>query len=45
MSRLRDEIQSVVGNDAELKREDLKRLIFLSHVLKESMFPNRRVGL
>ncbi len=37
MSRLREEIISVLAGKSELNREDLKKMIYLSNILKESM--------
>ena len=36
LAKVREEIQAIVGDDAHLKREDLKRMTYLSNVLKES---------
>jgi len=38
MERLRQEITSVLADKSELKREDLKKMNYLSNILKESMF-------
>lgn len=37
MDRLREEITSVLAGKAELNREDLKKMTYLSNILKESM--------
>jgi septum formation topological specificity factor MinE len=37
MSRLREEIISVLAGKTELNREDLKKTTYLSNILKESM--------
>lgn len=38
LERLRNEIQSVAGNDSNLTREDLKKMTYLANILKESMY-------
>ncbi|KAI9762274.1 MAG: hypothetical protein M1835_008048 [Candelina submexicana] len=51
MSRLRDEIKAVAGGKTDLKREDLKKMTYLSCILKETLrlYPsvpvNTRVAL
>ncbi len=37
MTRLREEITSVLAGKSELSREDLKKMTYLSNILKESM--------
>jgi len=37
LDRLRDEIQSVVGNELDMTREHLKMMPYLSNVLKETL--------
>ena len=47
LQRLRDEIQSVAGDNEDLKREDIKKMTYLANVLKESMLissPSHGVG-
>ncbi len=36
MDRLRNEITSVLAGKSELNREDLKKMTYLSNILKES---------
>ena len=40
MNRLRGEIASVLARKSELNREDLKKMTYLSYVLKEGMSPS-----
>ena len=43
MDRLREEINFVLAGKAELNREDLKKMTYLSNILKESMLIHAHV--
>lgn len=43
MDRLREEITFVLAGKAELNREDLKKMTYLSNILKESMLTHAHV--
>jgi len=43
MCRLREEITSVLAGKAELNREDLKKMTYLSNILKDSMLIHAHV--